>query len=51
MLKEGYDDYKRFKRDKENNESKYKIVHKSGYMIETKCSELKVGDVVEVCSN
>lgn len=47
MLKEAYDDWERYKRDKEANSTKY--VKLTGAKTETlPSSELKVGDIIEV---
>ena len=45
MLKEAYDDYQRYKRDKEANSSVYSIVSEKG--LSGVCSaELQVGQVI-----
>jgi len=47
MAKEAYDDYKRYLRDLEANSSIYKVLTQDGEK-DTKSSDLKVGDIVEV---
>ncbi|EGR27281.1 phospholipid-translocating p-type flippase family protein, putative [Ichthyophthirius multifiliis] len=51
ILKEAYDDYKRFKRDKEANSQEYMVIQKEGQLISLKSSELKVGHIVQVQAN
>lgn len=49
-IKEAYDDYERYKRDKEANSSKYRILR--GNRFESISSaDLKVGDIIEVVAN
>jgi phospholipid-translocating ATPase len=49
MAKEGYDDFKRYQRDKVLNGKIYKkIDSKTKMMVECKASELKVGDIALV---
>lgn len=50
MCKEAYDDYKRFKRDKEANLTIYRVLGQNGF-IDVHSSDLKVGMIVEVNSN
>lgn len=51
MLKEAYDDYKRYKRDKEANSQLYKVFTSNGQKIDIPSSDLKVGQIIEVRAN
>jgi phospholipid-translocating ATPase len=48
LMKEGYDDYKRYVRDKEANSQRYQKLTASGEKMSTPSSDLRVGDVVFV---
>lgn len=49
MLKEGWDDYKRYKRDKKFNEHSYKVYdHKSKRFVNKMSQDLVVGDVLHL---
>lgn len=50
MINEAYDDYKRYKRDMEQNQQKYNI-KRDGSTYEINACELKPGDLVEVRAN
>ncbi len=50
MLKEAYDDYYRYKRDKEANSSLYKLIGEKGPVM-VKSAELKVGHMIEIGAN
>ena len=50
MLKEAYDDYHRYKRDKEANSSLYKLIGEKGPIM-VKSAELKVGHFIEIGAN
>ncbi|KRX64046.1 putative phospholipid-transporting ATPase IIB, partial [Trichinella sp. T9] len=50
LCREGYDDLKRFKRDRELNQLKYQVLRPGGRE-EMKSSELVVGDVINVHKN
>ena len=49
-MKEGYDDFKRFMRDKDTNNKEYRVLRDSGFESIRSCN-LKVGDIVEVLAN
>lgn len=51
MAKEAFDDYKRFKRDKEANSQLYKCFINSTTKIDIPSSDLKVGQIIEVHAN
>jgi len=51
MIKEAYDDFNRFKRDKEANSQLYKVFTGAAGKINTPSSDLKVGDIIEVNAN
>ncbi|KAK9718580.1 hypothetical protein K7432_005404 [Basidiobolus ranarum] len=46
-LKEGLDDYRRYKSDKEFNERLY-TVYRNGHGLKIKCQDIRVGDIVRV---
>jgi len=48
MLKEGFDDFKRYKRDKEANSSLYKVIKPDGLTKLVPSMKLKVGDIIEL---
>jgi len=48
FLKEFYDDFKRYRRDKELNDKKYKKLQKDGNFAEIKSADLKVGDLIQI---
>ena len=50
FLKEFYDDFKRYLRDKELNKKKYKKLTASGEFIDMISADLKVGDIISVKS-
>lgn len=50
MMKEAYDDYLRFMRDKEANSFKYGVLSSEGIIMK-QASELKVGDIIQVLAN
>lgn len=50
LIKEGYDDYYRKKRDEETNNQKYTLIEKTGTR-EISSMDIKVGQVIEVKSN
>ena len=50
MLKEAYDDYQRYKRDKEANSSLYSIVSEKG-LSGVRSAELEVGQVIQIQAN
>lgn len=50
MLKEATDDLKRYFRDRETNNQKYKKLTDSG-LVECTSATLKVGDIIEVLAN
>ena len=43
--KEAYDDFKRYKRDKESNSSVYRIV-KNGQTKKIRAEDIQVGDII-----
>lgn len=47
MAKEAFDDYKRYRRDLEANNKKYRVLRADGYT-ELQSAELLVGDIVEI---
>ena len=49
MLKEAYEDYQRFLKDKEINSAEFVALTANGE-VRKKASELKVGDILEVSS-
>ena len=48
ISKEAFDDLKRFCRDREINQSKYKVLQPDGTFNEVESSNLKVGDIIEI---
>jgi len=48
MLKEGYDDFQRYKRDKEANSSIYQVLKPNKVRIQKPSSQLLVGDIIEI---
>jgi phospholipid-translocating ATPase len=50
LIKEGYDDYYRKKRDEETNNQNYTLIEKTGTK-DISSMDLKVGQVIEVKSN
>jgi phospholipid-translocating ATPase len=50
-VKEGYDDYKRYVRDKEANSQTYKVLKANNVKVDVPSSNLKVGDIIEVHAN
>lgn len=50
MLKEAYDDYKRYKRDKEANLTRYRIIRNQQFVSIPSC-DLRVGHIVEINAN
>lgn len=50
LLKEGWDDAKRYIRDKESNTQGYRKLHTKG-LEKITAAEIKVGDVIEVVAN
>jgi phospholipid-translocating ATPase len=48
MGKEAYDDIKRMQRDRELNNSKYKVLRQNGTFVETSSKDLKVGNIIRV---
>lgn len=50
-LKEAWDDYKRYKRDKEANSQQYSVLKESNSKVLTESAQLKVGDIIEVHAN
>lgn len=50
MINEAYDDYKRYKRDMEQNTQKYNV-KRDGSTYEINACDLKPGDLVEVRAN
>lgn len=50
ILKEAYDDYKRYVRDKETNETLYKV-WKGTSFVETKAQDLREGNIIELTAN
>ena len=52
MLKEAFDDFKRYKRDNEANQKLYKVIHpqiNKDTMVKSRY--LKVGDIIEINAN
>lgn len=50
LLKEAYDDYRRYKRDKEANSQVYTIIRREGENQIPSC-DIKVGDIIEITAN
>jgi len=48
MVKEGYDDFQRYKRDTEANSSLYTVLKANKVKIQKPSSKLEVGDIIEV---
>ena len=48
FLKEFYDDFKRFLRDRELNKKKYKKLNRNGSFVDIESAEIKVGDIISV---
>ncbi len=46
MMKEGYEDYQRFVKDKEANGALYKTLNANGNFIQKESSKLVVGDII-----
>lgn len=51
MIKEGVEDIIRFKRDREANSSRYKVLTSSGQYRLKLSSDIKTGDIIEICAN
>ncbi|EDK31407.1 phospholipid-translocating P-type ATPase, flippase family protein (macronuclear) [Tetrahymena thermophila SB210] len=51
MLKEAYDDFKRFQRDREANSQIYQVLKVDQPEFPTKSCDLKVGDIIQVQTN
>lgn len=47
LAKEAYDDFKRYKRDKESNSSQYRLI-RGGQLRTIKSQDIQVGDVLEI---
>ena len=47
LAKEAYDDFKRYKRDKESNSSEYRLI-RGGQLRTIKSQDIQVGDVLEI---
>ena len=47
MFKEAFDDFQRYKRDKEANAEMYKVITSEGKVSRTS-GELQVGDLIEI---
>lgn len=47
LAKEAYDDYKRYRRDKESNSSEYRLI-RGGQLRRIKSEDIRVGDVLEI---
>ena len=45
MIKEAWDDFQRYKRDKELNHTMYKVLRPEG-VVEVPCEKLRVGDIL-----
>lgn len=45
LAKEAYDDFKRYKRDKESNSSKYRLI-RGGQLRTIKSQDIQVGDIL-----
>ena len=50
ICKEGYDDYQRYLRDKELNESLFSKVTFNG-IVKVKAEEIKTGDIIQLNKN
>jgi phospholipid-translocating ATPase len=50
LTKEAYDDYLRWKRDKEVNNQRYKRISENG-IVETSSSDIKVGQILQIFSH
>ena len=50
MMKEAYDDYQRYIRDKEANSCQYGVLTSKGIIMK-QASQLKVGDIIQVLAN
>lgn len=50
ILKEAYDDYKRYIRDKETNETTYKVWQGNSF-VDTKAEDLREGHILELTAN
>ena len=48
LIKEGYDDFKRYRRDKEMNQAVYQRLNISGELENMASSSLKVGDIIRI---
>lgn len=48
MLKEGFDDFQRYKRDKEANSTLYQVLKPNKVKIQKPSSQLLVGDIIEI---
>lgn len=51
LLKEFWDDFKRYRRDKEANSQNYSVLKENNTKVPTESWQLKVGDIIEVLAN